>query len=410
MSASHAPHEKLISSIAVELPEALQWLKRMVEINSFTTNAAGVNRVGEVTAECFAEMGFNAEFIESKNPAHGRHLFLHRNADAGKPVLLVTHLDTVFPQEEEDRHDFHWRESLAEGRIYGPGTVDIKGGTVLIWMMLRALRVHAPRLFEETHWIIAANAAEEVMSADFAVRVREQCPDGARAVLVFEGGQIMGTEYQIVTARKGRAEYRITSEGRAAHAGSSHAEGVNAIVTLCEAVKTAASITDYSEGLTVNVGCISGGTVLNRVPHEAIAGLEVRAYEPSAMQRAHTALRSLAANNPAAQEARLKVECLGTTPAWPASEPTNRAFSFLADAASLLGLRAIATSRGGLSDANYLCGLGPTLDGLGPGGANAHCSERSPDGTKVPEYVDVNSFVPKAAMNVLALCELLAND
>lgn len=247
------------------------------------------------------------------------------------------------------------------------------------------------------------------MSADFAVRVRELCPDGARAVLVFEGGQIKGTDYQIVTARKGRAEYRITSEGRAAHAGSSHAEGVNAIVALCDAVKTAAAITDYAAGLTVNVGHIYGGTALNRVPHEAIAELEVRAYEQSAMQRAHTALKSLVAKNPVAQEARLKVECLGRTPAWPASEATARVFSYWADAALQLGLRAVATSRGGLSDANYLCGLGPTLDGLGPSGANAHCSERSADGSKVPEYVDVDSFVPKAAMNILALSRLLAS-
>ena len=66
--------------------------------------------------------------------------------------------------------------------------------------------------------------------------------------------------------------------------------------------------------------------------------------------------------------------------------------------------------RGGLSDANYLCDLGPTLDGLGPSGANAHASERSADGTKVPEYVDVPSFVPKAALNALAIVALVQGD
>ncbi|MEI6398378.1 MAG: hypothetical protein WCO71_06390, partial [Pseudomonadota bacterium] len=121
-------------------------------------------------------------------------------------------------------------------------------------------------------------------------------------------------------------------------------------------------------------------------------------------------LNSLVIENPHAQQAGIMVECLGTTPAWPASEQSIRLISHWTDAASRLGLRAIATSRGGLSDANYLSGLGPILDGLGPGGANAHCSERSPDGTKIPEYVDVGSFVPKAAMNVLALCDLLASN
>lgn len=410
MFLSSGSHGKLTSHLEAMLPEALQWLRRMVDINSFTTHAEGVNQLGEVTAACFAELGFKPEFVESTNPAHGRHLFLRRNSSASKPVLLVTHLDTVFPPEEEVQNNFHWQESPSERRIYGPGTVDIKGGTILIWMMLRAMQLHAPQLFEQTHWMIAANAAEEVMSADFAVRTRERCPDGARAVLVFEGGLINETEFQIVTARKGRAEYRITAEGKAAHAGSFHAEGVNAIVQLCEVIKAAAQITDYANDLTVNVGRISGGTVLNRVPHEAFAELEVRAYDPTFLQNAEHELRSLVLEKPDAQQALIIVERLGTSPAWPASEQNERLFSHWADAASMLGLRVVATSRGGLSDANYLCDLGPTLDGLGPSGANAHCSERSFDGKKVPEYVDVDSIVPKAAMNVLALCEMLGND
>ena len=400
---------ELQSYLAADLPDALRWLKRMVDINSFTTHAEGVNGVGELTAECFAELGFRPEFVEPKNAAHGRHLFMHCNPTAGKPVLLVTHLDTVFPPEEEARNRFHWQESMAEGRVYGPGTVDIKGGTILIWMMLRALRTHAPRLFAETNWIIAANAAEEVMSSDFAIRVRERCAGGARAVLVFEGGQRNAAEYQIVTARKGRAEYRIVSHGKAAHAGSAHSEGVNAIVKLCAAVKTAAALTDYAKGLTVNVGRISGGTVMNRVPHEASAELEVRDHDPAAMEEAHRALIALGTQNTGPQNGgSITVECLGTTPAWPASGTTTRAFMYWADAASQLGLKAVDTSRGGLSDANYLSDLGPTLDGLGPAGANAHCSERSLDGQKIPEYLEVDSLVPKGAMNVLALCKLLA--
>jgi glutamate carboxypeptidase len=73
-----------------------------------------------------------------------------------------------------------------------------------------------------------------------------------------------------------------------------------------------------------------------------------------------------------------------------------------------MNLPAMTVHRGGLSDANYLCHLGPTLDGLGPSGANAHCSERSSDGRKVPEYVDLSSFVPKATLNLLAIERLLA--
>lgn len=396
---------RLLAWLPSQLPGALSWLERMVGINSFSANPHGVNKVGALTAECFAELGFHAESVPSTDSTYGSHLFLRRNADDRPPVVLVTHLDTVFPQEEEERNDFRWQPAPDEGRIYGPGTVDIKGGTALIWMMLRALREFAPRVFEETNWLIAANASEEVLSADFAMRTKERCPHGAKAVLVFEGGPREGGEWHIVTSRKGRAEYQLRAEGRAAHAGSAHDQGINAVIGLCGAVQSAAALTDYAANLTVNVGRILGGTVLNRVPHEAVAELEMRAYEPTVLQHAGDAVLSLAGG--ASNGTRITAQCLGTTPAWPNDGATQALYAHWAAAAQSLPLKLRPVPRGGLSDANYLCHLGPTLDGLGPCGANAHCSERSADGSKVPEFVELDSFVPKAALNVLALLRLL---
>ena len=393
--------DKLLPWLAAQMPEALRWLRRMVEINSFTTNATGINALGSLTAECFADLGFAAESVPSSEPQHGSHLFLQRKFGVGKPVLLVTHLDTVYPPDEEIRNNFHWEESPAEDRIYGPGTVDIKGGTLLIWMILRALREFAPDVFEKTNFIVAANASEEVMSADFKRRVTERCPLGARAVLVFEGAPRSGSEYQVVISRKGRAEYRINAHGKGAHAGSSHAAGINAIVALASAVQKAAAVTDYADDLTVNVARIEGGTVLNRVPHEAHAELEMRAFDPAVLQRGQRAIEALAVNDPA-----LSVDCLGTTPAWASTDSSLELFEHWKSASEKLGLSVKTVSRGGLSDANYLCTLGPTLDGLGPSGGNAHCSERTADGSKLPEYVELDSFVPKAALNVLALMKL----
>lgn len=402
---------KLLAWIPSQLPEALAWLERMVEINSFSSNPPGVNRVGALTAECFAELGFGAEQVPSTDSTYGSHLFLRRAVEGCLPVVLVSHLDTVFPPEEEERNDFHWQAVPSEGRIYGPGTVDIKGGTVLIWLMLRALRKFAPEVFEKTNWLIAANASEEVLSGDFGLRTMERCPEGAKAVLVFEGGPRDHAldEWHIVTSRKGRAEYRISAEGKAAHAGSSHAEGVNAIVELVDAVKAAAKLTDYGADLTVNVGRICGGTVLNRVPHEASAELEMRAFEPKVLMAAGESVMALrSATPPPAGQAHIHVECLGVTAAWPNDAATQALYAHWAAAAEDLPMKLRSVPRGGLSDANYLCGLGPTLDGLGPSGGNAHCSERSADGSKLPEYVDVDSFVPKAALNVLALVRMLA--
>ena len=397
---------RLLSYLPSRLPEALRWLERMVGINSFTSNAEGVNATGKLTAECFADLGFNEEAVPSTHADFGCHLFLSRPKPGAPRVVLVTHLDTVFPPEEELRNDFRWQPEPAEGRIYGPGTVDIKGGTALIWLLLQGLRECAPSVFEGVDWLIAANASEEVMADDFATRTRERCPDGAKAVLVFEGGPIVEGMYHLVAARKGRALYRVEAHGKAAHAGSSHADGVNAIVALSSAVQEAAALTDYAAELTLNIGNITGGTVVNRVPHEAAFELEMRAFEPESLNQAGRHLEALA--RPAAPGvASIKVINQGTSPAWPLDAGTQSLANHWLAAAEKLGLPAKLVKRGGLSDANYLRDVGPTLDGLGPSGANAHCSERSADGSLVPEYVDVPTFVPKAAMNILALVDLL---
>jgi glutamate carboxypeptidase len=385
------------------LPQMLDWLRRMVEINSFTTNIAGVNAVGRLTAECFAELGFEPEFVAATHPQHGSHLILRRGPAEQPPIVLVTHLDTVFPPEEELANDFRWQPDGR--RIYGPGTVDNKGGTAMIWLMMKVMQQMLPDLFESTHWLIAANSAEEVIGSDFANRTQERCPQGVRAVLVFEGGPRDAQGWHLVTARKGRAEFRITCHGRAAHAGSNHALGINAVVELARVLPAISALTDAKQALTVNIASIHGGTVLNRVPHEAVVELEMRAFDPAVLARTEEALRFFGGRTEAHGE--IVIDCIGRTQAWPGGVATEVLFHAWEKAAARLGLSAVAEQRGGLSDANYLCALGPTLDGLGPVGGNAHCSERNADESKLPEFVEADSFVPKAVMNVLALAELL---
>lgn len=398
--------QRLKENAEMRLPEALEWLRRMVDIGSFTADPAGVDALGTLTIECFEPLGFAAERVQSVYAAYGQHLFLRRAGKAAidaSPVVLVTHLDTVFPSEELVRNGFTWQET--DGRIYGPGTVDIKGGTMLIWLMLRMMQDEMPDLFERTHWLIAANAAEEVIGSDFAEATTRLCEGQARAVLVFEGGPRQENDYHIVTSRKGRAEYQITAEGRAAHAGSEHQGGINAVVELGALLPRIAALTHYERGVTVNVASMHGGTVLNRVPHAAVVELEVRAHEPAVMAEIDAALMALAGVTPGG--AIIRVECQGRTRAWPGGGATDQLFAHWQAAAAQMGIRAVAVSRGGLSDANYLCTLGPTLDALGPTGGNAHCSEWASDGSKRPEYVEPDSFVPKALLNVSAITRLL---
>src|SRR2546422_4477463 len=124
--------------LAQQLPAALEFLRQMVGINSFTANREGVNRLGRFTAECFAPLGFSAEFVPSTNPEFGDHLVLTRRGRSAKSIAMVSHLDTVFPPEEEARNNFHWQPQGE--RIYGPGPQGIKGGAARMWLFLKALR------------------------------------------------------------------------------------------------------------------------------------------------------------------------------------------------------------------------------------------------------------------------------
>jgi glutamate carboxypeptidase len=398
--------------LEAQLPSALEMLRRMVGINSFTLNREGIKRLGQCTAECFAPLGFTAEFVPSANPQFGEHLVLTRRGSGTKSIALISHLDTVFPPEEELQNQFHWQ---VEGdRIFGPGTNDIKGGTVVMWLVLAALQKLAPAEFEATTCKLFLNSSEEMYSPDFGELCRSRFDRDTRAALVFESEGRLGDEHLMVVARKGRATWRVTVHGRGAHAGSSHGQGANAIVQIGRVVNRIAALSDAAKDVTVNVAAISGGTVLNRVPHEAVAEGEFRAFSPESYEQTKSALFALAGRGDLHSKADgfpcdIKVDILTESRPWPRNAATDRLFEFWRQAGELTRQPTNFQERGGLSDGNLIWDAVPTLDGLGPWGDNSHCSERSADGSKLPEFVERSSFVPKAATNTLAILRLLSS-
>jgi glutamate carboxypeptidase len=324
-------------------------------------------------------------------------------------IAMISQLDTVFPPEEEARNNFHWQP---EGdRIFGPGTQDIKGGTVMMWLVLSALRAEAPKVFEDITWQLLWNSSEEQFSPDFGQVCRSRFDRDTLAALIFEAEGRLGDEHLMVAARKGRASWRVTVAGRGAHAGGKHSHGANAIIQLSHSVQRIASLTDSSRQITFNVGAIAGGTVLNRVPHEATAEGEFRAFSPEAYASARAALLALSGPGEVRSSVdgyacQVKIEILTESKPWPRNPATDGLFAFWKQAGDELGLPANLEERGGLSDGNLIWDAVPTLDGLGPLGDNDHCSERSADGSKLPEFVEASSFVPKAMLNTAAIVKL----
>lgn len=392
------------------LSRYIDLLRQMVAINSFTGNPGGVNRVGQMTAETFAELGFSAEFVQAKNPEYGKHLVMTRKGKTRQTIGLISHLDTVFPPEEEIENNFHWRE---EGdRLYGPGTNDIKGGTVMMYMVLDALQKFAPEAYAEVNWVILVNAAEERLSDDFGDLCLHRLGNDALAALVFEAGVRNDNIFYLVTARKGRATYQVTVEGKGSHAGSNHPDGANAIVQMAHTIQQIAELTDYTNHLTFNVGTVNGGSVVNRVPHLAEAKVEMRTFSQEVFDQGVRDMLNLQENahieNANANfKCKVHIDLVTQSPPWPDNPGTQQLFSIWEQVAEPLGFTILEEKRGGLSDGNALCLTIPTIDGLGPYGANAHCSEHDPENGKGQEFANKSSFVPKALLNVLAIQELI---
>lgn len=408
-----APVERLRAHLTDGLAAHLALLERMVGVNSFSDNARGVDALGELTAEAFAPLGFAAERVAGGGASFGRHLVLRRPAARGPAprVVLVSHLDTVFPPEEEAANAFAWRE---EGeRIFGPGTVDIKGGTVVARMALDALFACAPDLAARVEWVVALDAAEERMAPSFGPLLRGLLGPAALACLVFESARIDDGAARLVTARKGMAKMRVEVQGVSAHAGNAHDHGANAIVQLARVVERLADLTDPARDLTLNVGTLRGGTVRNRVPHHAEAALEIRAFDPDVLAEAVAAVRALegpgdVVSRDGRGRCHVRVVLEGEQAAWPPNPATEALFAAYGRAAAALGLRAEREARGGLSDGNRAWDLAPTLDGLGPAGGNMHASEHDPASGREQEFVEPASMVPKALLSALALHDLVA--
>ena len=391
------------------MPRYLDILRDMVGINSFTLNPDGIGRLADYTAGVFGGLGFSNERVPSAYPSYGKHLVLPRRGSSARTIGLVSHLDTVFPAEEEERNDFRWR---VEGdRLFGPGTVDIKGGTVVALMTLEALRHAAPALFEEIAWTVLLDASEETVSDDFGALCVNRLGSGPLACLIFEAGHVRGREFQVVASRKGRAEFRVAVEGRGAHSGVAHDRGASAIKQIAEVIQKMESVTDYGRDLTVNVGRIAGGSQINRVPHFAEAFAEMRAFDPAVLDRGVAEVMALDGLSTVASAdggfaCKTAMELVRKVPAWPDNDGSRAILSRWQTAGDLLGSSVLLERRGGLSDGNYFWDRIPTIDGLGPSGGNPHCSERSPDG-KEQEFAVISSFVPRTVLNAMAIIGMI---
>ncbi|MHC4340627.1 MAG: M20/M25/M40 family metallo-hydrolase [Planctomycetota bacterium] len=393
-------YQKFLRSIE---EESIATLRRMVEINSFTFNRGGVNRVGDMCVRLFTPMGFEARAVPSVTPECGDHLFLTREGGSDATAMLLSHLDTVYPPRKVD---FPWRED--GDRIYGPGVCDIKGGTTVIWMIMRALREKAPALFEQIGFKLLFNATEEGACADFGPQAREYATPDTKVGLVFEAGGDTGEASTVVISRKAAARFRVEATGKEGHSGNAHDRGVSAIRVLARAIDRIEGLTDYERDLTFNVGVARGGTAVNSVPGHAWCLLDMRARTVEDYEKGRDAVLALAGEGQlrsadGKHHSRIDIIELPGYPPWEPNERSDNLGDLVRECGRELGQEIIPVRRKGASDACNLYDLVPTIDGMGPVGRNSHCSVHDPSTGREQESVSRASFVQRALLSLTVI-------
>ncbi len=337
--------------------EITDFLRILVEINSFSGNHQGVYRVGQVLADYLMPLGFEETLYRREHVGYHRK-FIRRGNFGSTKLLFLVHLDTVFPPESG-----FTSFSLKGDTAFGPGVIDMKGGIVVLcatFKMLAELQIDP--LYDYT---IMAVGDEEIGSEDSRILIQEAA-FGKDYAFCFECG---GANGELVTARKGVGTFRLDITGKAAHAGNSYTKGVDANYELARKLVAIRELTDLEKGTTVNVGEIQGGIGANTISPSASMKIDLRFEDQEEGERVHIALVRIA--NTSFVEG--STATLSGRIQRPVMVETDASLRFLERINEAAGGNLQKERRGGGSDANLTASFGvPTIDGFGPSGGDDH--------------------------------------
>ncbi len=332
----------------------LKDLEKIIKINSYTQNKAGVDTVGCQMQQWLELIGF--ETTRYKRETIGDHLLFKSPRTQGVKILLLGHNDTVFPYGTFDTYceDEQW--------IYGPGVCDMKGGNIVALEALKEIHSKNGTISNVDFFLVSD---EETGSDDSKFITLELAKDYDYC-FVFEAA---GEKLEVVTGRKGVGTYTITIEGKAAHAGTSYIKGINANLEASYKLQELTKLTNLDIGTTVNVGKIEGGIGANTISPKCTMLLEIRYKINNERDRLLKAL-DLIVNTSYIDGT---VSTLDGLIQRDVMEPNNKQLEFISKMESILDKTILTEQRGGVSDANHVASCGVvTLDGFGPFGDGDH--------------------------------------
>jgi glutamate carboxypeptidase len=376
--------EQIRSWLSSQREAMLGLMERVVNIDSGSYDKAGVDAVGEAFAEFFTSHDIEVERFPRDISGD---IFRARIPGPGNaPVVLMGHRDTVFPKGEAARRPF----SIRDGRAYGPGVGDMRGGLVLNAFVLAGFKKFGGNAAP----LVALLTSDEEIGSPQSRGIIEETAQGARAVYNSEPGRANGN---VVSRRKGGVFMILDVAGKAAHSGANFEAGHSAIHALAHKTVAIADLTDLSLGITLNVGLVSGGQSVNTVAPSARGEIDMRYARHVDRNRILSAIESIVAiEHVPGTSATLTIK--GEFLPLEQTDGDARLLAHYKQAALGAGLTLEGESTGGCADSGFTSAVGtPTLCATGPVGGLAHTPE---------EYLEVESIVPRA----IALANAIANQ
>ena len=379
-----AGHLQRIDVMDADTGNLVEGLSRWVRQESPTRARAHVNAMVDIVAADAAAAGIASERVTGREGL-GDALVLRAGPAAGRPgVLVLSHLDTVHPVGTIERE---LPVRVEDGRLYGPGVYDMKGGA---YLALQAFKRAAASATLPLTFLFTPD--EEIGSPTSRALIEAH---GRRSafVLVTEPARDGG---KVVTARKGVGRFNVHVEGRPSHAGTRHAEGRSAIREAALQIAAIEAMTDHARGVTTAVCMVSGGTAENVIPQHCRFTIDLRVETGADGEAFQGKLRRLA---PIGPDMAVTVTGGMNRPPYERTEAGARLFETARAVAAGRGLDLREAPRsGGGSDGNFTAALGiATLDGLGIDGDGAHT---------LREHASIASMGPRLALMTALLTEL----
>ncbi len=330
-------------------------LETIININSYTQNKAGVDKVAHLFDKWFLELGFeiqtyHRELIGNHKYYKSKHIF------ENKKLLLLGHLDTVFPPDTFEKYseDDEW--------VYGPGVCDMKGGDLVVLQALRELQKKKINISNIDILLVS----DEETGSDDSKSLTAEIAKKYNYCFVYEAA---GKNMEVVTSRKGVGTFFIDIKGKASHAGNNYTQGNDANLEASYKLQDLVKLTDLEKGTTINVGKIEGGVGANTISPHAKLTFEMRYEKKEERDRLLLAIDAIVKTS-------YVDGCISTLSGGiqrDVMEVSKKSLDLLQNIERITTNSLKHEKRGGVSDANIVSASGVvTLDGFGPFGDGDH--------------------------------------